>query len=54
MKYLGVLVALVGAVLLMLSAAVPSMDNNTVLGGGLFLVVAGFVGHILINKYVAK
>lgn len=49
-KYLGVLVSILGAVVLMLSYTVESMNNNSSLVTGLALVVLGFFAHILINK----
>lgn len=51
MKYLGILVAIVGAIILMLTWVVSSMASNTYLIWGIILVVGGFLAHILINKF---
>lgn len=51
MKYLGILVAVIGAIILMLTWVVSSMGSNTYLLAGISLVVGGFLAHIIINKY---
>lgn len=50
MKYLGILVAIVGAIILMLTWVVSSMGTNSFLIWGIILVVGGFLAHIVINK----
>lgn len=53
MKYLGILVAIVGAIILMLTWIVDSMaKDNTFLICGIVLVVGGFLAHIIINKAI--
>ena len=50
-KYLGVIILLVGVAIL----AVPSFmgtSSNGVLVAGLACVIAGFIGHIFINNRV--
>lgn len=49
-QYLGVLVLLVGALILIYSGFNPSYDSNALLGTGLLLVVLGYVAHILLNR----
>lgn len=51
-KYVGVLILLLGAVLLII-AGLTSPETNTLLGSGLGLVVAGYLVHILMNKKMA-
>jgi membrane associated rhomboid family serine protease len=49
LKYLGVFILLAGVAIL----AIPAINgglNNTYLGVGLSLVVAGFLGHIVLHK----
>ncbi len=49
-KYLGVLVLLIGALILIYSGFNPSYDSNTLLGTGLVLVVLGYIGYIFLNR----
>lgn len=51
LKYLGVIILLVGVIIL----AIPFLSgeqSNTLLLVGLFLVLGGFFAHIFINKKV--
>lgn len=54
MKYLGVLVLLIGALLLIWAGFNPSENDNTFLGLGILLVVGGYLAHIFINRKVAE
>ncbi|MDD2437830.1 MAG: hypothetical protein PHX50_16655 [Massilibacteroides sp.] len=50
-KYLGVIILLIGVVVL----AVPTFQgtlNNTLLIVGFTLIIVGYLGHIVINKKV--
>lgn len=49
-KYLGVLVLLIGALLLIIAGFKPSYDSNMMLGTGLLLVVGGYLAHIILNR----
>lgn len=53
-KYLGALVLLIGAILLILTHFVPDHGGNGQLGLGLVLVIGGYLGHIFLNKAVRK
>ncbi|MDR3269585.1 MAG: hypothetical protein LBT83_11050 [Tannerella sp.] len=51
LKYVGVLVLLIGVAIL----AVPTLRGeltNTYLLVGLFLIVFGYIGHIFLNKKI--
>ena len=54
MKNLGVILVIVGALLLVLCAAVPPMadlaDQNWYTVGSFVLIVIGLIAHIVLNK----
>lgn len=50
LKYLGVLVFLIGVIVLAIPAISGSAGNNVMLVLGLVLVLLGYVGHIILNK----
>ncbi|MCD8178274.1 MAG: hypothetical protein LUE98_12975 [Tannerellaceae bacterium] len=49
-KYLGVLVLLIGVLVLAVPALTGGMTNVMLLIG-LGLIIAGYLGHIALNKY---
>lgn len=49
-KYLGIVVALLGALMLVVSYFVDLVDYNYYQVIALFLIIAGIVAHIEINK----
>lgn len=49
-KYLGILVLLVGALCLIYAGFQPSYDSNVVLGTGLTLTVLGYLLHIILER----
>ena len=50
-QYIGIIVMLIGALLLLVSYVTDQVENaNIFLGTGLALVVLGYLGHIFINK----
>ena len=57
MKNLGLILIIVGALLLVLCALVPFMsdlaDQNWYTWGSVFLIVAGLITHIIVNKKVS-
>jgi len=51
LKYLGILIVLIGVGVLV----VPSMrgsSSNTILLTGLIMIIVGFLGHIFLNKKI--
>jgi hypothetical protein len=54
MKHLGIILVIIGALLLVLSAVVPPMadlaDQNWFTWGNVFLIIVGIIAHIIINK----
>lgn len=50
LKYLGVLVLLIGVIVLAIPAISGSAGNNVMLVLGLVLVLLGYIGHIILNK----
>jgi hypothetical protein len=50
-KYLGVLLVVIGALVIIIPALMNT-TNNTTLGIAAVLLVLGMVGHIVINKVV--
>lgn len=53
-QYLGVLVLLIGALILIYTGFNPSYDSNTLLGTGLLLVVLGYIAHIFLNRSTSQ
>ena len=51
-KYIGALILLIGAVLLIVDG-VTANSSNTLLGSGLALVVIGYIAHIIISRKTA-
>lgn len=49
MKYLGVVVLLIGVIILAIPAAQGAL-NNTILVIGFGIIIAGYLGHIMLNK----
>jgi hypothetical protein len=49
MKNLGIIVSLLGALTLILAFFLDWVDNNYILGLGIFLAAAGIVVHIFVN-----
>ncbi|MBQ0046495.1 MAG: hypothetical protein KBT33_03165 [Prevotellaceae bacterium] len=56
MKNLGIILIIVGALMLILCALVPFMadmaDQNWYTWGGVFVIIAGLITHIVVNKKV--
>ncbi|MCD7938544.1 MAG: hypothetical protein LUG98_16925 [Tannerellaceae bacterium] len=52
-KYLGVFVLLIGVAVLAVPALIGGV-TNTLLLVGLALIILGYLGHILINKYYVE
>ena len=50
LRYLGVLVLLIGVIVLAIPAISGSAGRNVMLVLGLVLVLLGYVGHIMLNK----
>lgn len=50
MKYLGLLLIILGAIILILSYTLGWVDYNWVNGGALLLMIVGLIAHIILNK----
>ena len=53
LKYLGLILILVGAVLLVACSFTGNVNNNAILGTSAVLIVIGLISYILINKRIA-
>lgn len=53
LKNLGLILVLVGALILIGCAATGNVNNNTILGTSLVLIVGGLIAYIVLNKKVA-
>ena len=55
-NYVGAILALLGAVLMILCTFVPAMsdlcDQNWYTAGSLVLILAGLICHVAINKFM--
>ena len=52
LKNLGVLLVIIGAVILIACFTTGNVNNNTVLGSSLALVIIGLIAHIILNKRI--
>ena len=52
LKNLGVLLVIIGAVILIACFTTGNVNDNTVLGLSLALVVIGLIAHIVLNKRI--
>lgn len=53
MKHLGIISLILGAIVLVYRG-IEGTQSNTLLIVGMALVLLGFVGHILINKFLNR
>ncbi len=57
-NYAGAIMALVGAVLMILATFVPAMadlcDQNWYTAGSLLLIIGGIIAHVVINKFFSE
>lgn len=53
LKYLGVIVLLIGVAILAVYSA-QGLKNNTILVVGLATIIIGYLGHIVINKKLGE
>ncbi|WP_018108321.1 hypothetical protein [Bacteroides propionicifaciens] len=53
LKNLGLLIILAGAAILIGCAVTKNLDNNTLLGTSIVLIVGGFIAYIAINKRIS-
>ncbi|KGL51586.1 MULTISPECIES: hypothetical protein [Porphyromonas] len=52
LKYLGIIIELIGAAILIFVGLRGNIQSNTLLVVGLIAVVGGFLFHIIANKYL--
>ncbi len=52
LKNLGVLLVIIGAVILIACFTTGNVNNNTILGSSLALVIIGLIAHIILNKRI--
>lgn len=53
LKYAGVIVVLIGALVLIIPGLLHTTNNSTLSVAGALLIV-GFVAHIILNRFVVK
>ena len=53
LKNLGLILILVGAVIMLACAFTGNVNNNSILGTSLVLIIAGLVAYIVLNKRLA-
>ena len=51
-KYLGILLIVIGAIVLLVSYFMELVDINAVQFTGLGFIIAGLIAHILLQKYI--
>ena len=54
LKNLGVILVIIGAVILIACFAGGNVNNNSILGVSLLLVVIGLISHIILNKRITE
>lgn len=52
LQNLGVILVIIGAVILIASYATGNVNDNTVLGVSLLVVVVGLISYIVLNKRI--
>lgn len=52
LKYLGIVLVLVGAVILIVCHFQGNTSNNTILATSLVIMITGLIAHIVINKTI--
>ena len=52
LQNLGVILVIIGAVILIANYATGNVNDNTVLGVSLLVVVAGLISSIILNKRI--
>ncbi len=52
LKNLGLILILIGAVILVACSLTGNVNNNTILGCSILLMIIGMVGYIAINKRI--
>ena len=53
LKNLGLILILIGVLILLVCAFTGNVNNNTLLGTSVFIIVAGLISYIVINKRLA-
>ncbi len=53
LKNLGLILVLIGALILVACSFTGNVNNNTILGTSIVLVVVGLISYIVINKRLA-
>lgn len=53
LKYLGAIILLIGVLVIAIPAFLK-VTTNVTLSVGLFLVILGFIGHIVFNRHVGE
>ncbi|MDD6890997.1 MAG: hypothetical protein PUD47_02730 [Bacteroidales bacterium] len=52
LKYLGVILVIIGAGILIVCSATGNVNDNGVLGSSLVLIIVGMIAYIVINKRI--
>ncbi len=52
LKYLGVILVIIGAVILIACFSTANVNDNTTLGLSMVLVIVGLIVHIIMNKRI--
>lgn len=52
LKYLGLILIVVGTVILTICYLTGNVNNNVILGSSMALIVVGLISYILINKRI--
>ena len=52
LKNLGLILIVLGAVILIVCYATGNVNNNSILGSSLLLIVIGLVSYIVLNKRI--
>lgn len=53
LKNLGLVLILIGVIILLVCSFTGNVNNNSILGGSIVLVVLGLISYIVINKKIA-
>ncbi|GAE15621.1 hypothetical protein IX307_001859 [Bacteroides pyogenes] len=52
LKNLGLILILIGVAILLICSLTGNVNNNSILGGSMVLVILGLISYIVINKKI--
>lgn len=54
LKYLGLILIIIGTVILAICSFTGDVNNNVILGSSMALIIIGLISYIVINKKITE